>query len=751
MTQIKDESGNITNFGYDTQGNIVYLGFLFEDFDSETTYNYDDFSMISETEYTTSNGVSVSKAFQYEEYALHRLQYIELTIDSLDIKQSFTYLSAHSRINSLSFDFADDGTIEYSYAYIYDETGNIVQESYYERVSSVLTLKRKVYYEYDALNQLVAEDIWVSSGTSYTNVYEYDSRGNRTANYRYQYEFRKTGATIPQSVIVNFGSTEVIPFYDSTIIYSQIKNVDVGGSSELTFTYQDSGSPGTYYEIPTTQLGGEIDSFQKGYYSVFYRATSSYYGIDVAFNVRFRVGNLATTAGTSTNYSTYVYDDEWLDQLASYATIVNGVSTNHVVTYDGQGNPTQITNVKYNGTNYTNAYLDWDGRQLSSIVFATGSTLSKKIGYQYNDQGYRTSKTFYNYGGSQTWLQQNRITYELLGDKVVYETNGTYAMVFNYDYDGTLIGFTVDLDISDGFDGYDFFYIRNQQGDITMIVDNEGTVNAQYQYDAYGKLTVVYESTGGILLMLNPYYYRGYRYDWEIERYYLNSRYYDPAIGRFISSDGLLGQTGDVLSTNMYAYCANNPVMNIDRDGDFAISLLFAGIIVGGIVGGYTRVKNGAEMWSEDFWIGVGTGALIGAAVGTVAGLGGAYLTGGLASVGNKLITDTVSSIFYGTNNYGSWEDYCVAFVIGGLIKGTGSIGLSRWGLDAVARPLLNQVTKMGTRGSEFNPGRFAYDVFTRSVTIGMGSNMQVFGLELNPSKAIIRGLFSGMGGIIYD
>ncbi|MDY0373966.1 MAG: RHS repeat domain-containing protein, partial [Candidatus Izemoplasmatales bacterium] len=331
MTQIKDESGNITNFGYDTQGNIVYLGFLFEDFDSETTYNYDDFSMISETEYTTSNGVSVSKAFQYEEYALHRLQYIELTIDSLDIKQSFTYLSAHSRINSLSFDFADDGTIEYSYAYIYDETGNIVQESYYERVSSVLTLKRKVYYEYDALNQLVAEDIWVSSGTSYTNVYEYDSRGNRTANYRYQYEFRKTGATIPQSVIVNFGSTEVIPFYDSTIIYSQIKNVDVGGSSELTFTYQDSGSPGTYYEIPTTQLGGEIDSFQKGYYSVFYRATSSYYGIDVAFNVRFRVGNLATTAGTSTNYSTYVYDDEWLDQLASYATIINGVSTNHIL------------------------------------------------------------------------------------------------------------------------------------------------------------------------------------------------------------------------------------------------------------------------------------------------------------------------------------------------------------------------------------------------------------------------------------
>ena len=635
MTQIKDESGNITNFGYDKQGNIVSLGFLFEDFDSEITYKYDGFSMISETEYTTINGVSVSKAFQYEENALHRLQYIELTIDSLDIKQSFTYSGAHSRITDLSFDFADNGTVEYKYSYIYDELGNIVQESYYERDSSVLTLKRKVYYEYDGLNQLVAEDIWVSSGTSYTNVYEYDSRGNRTANYRYQYEYRKTGATITQSAILNFGSTEVIPFYDSNIIYSLIKYVDVGGSSELTFTYQDSGSPGVFYEIPTAQLGGEVDSFQKGYYEVVYRATSSYYGIDVAFNVRFSVGNLATTAGTSTNYSTYVYDDEWLDQLESYATIVNGVSTDHAVTYDNQGNPTQITNVKYNGTNYTNAYLDWDGRQLSSIVFATGSTLSKKIGYQYNDQGYRTSKTFYNYSsGSQTWLQQNRITYELLGDKVIYETNGTYAMVFNYDYDGTIIGFTVDLDISDGFDGYDFFYVRNQQGDITMIVDNEGTVNAQYQYDAYGKLTIVFDVTEGILSMLNPYYYRGYRYDWEIERYYLNSRYYDPAIGRFISSDGMLGEVGDPLSTNMYAYCANNPVMYSDITGTSpktwmiigSIALIVAGIILigsggsiliaaGGVslVGGLINEASGGKF--ESGWVGgLVAGALLGAA-----------------------------------------------------------------------------------------------------------------------------------------
>ena len=360
-------------------------------------------------------------------------------------------------------------------------------------------------------------------------------------------------------------------------------------------------------------------------------------------------------------------------------------------------------------------------------------------------------KSYYNYSvSSHTWVLQNKIIYELLGDKVIYETNGTYGLLFHYDYDGTLIGFTGDLNINDGFDGADYFYIRNQQGDITMIVDDQGTVLVEYRYDAYGNRTIVFDHTSGILSTYNPYTYKGYRYDQEIGLYYLNSRYYNPAIGRFLNSDGILGQTGNVLSTNMYAYCVNNPVMYIDRDGNFAISILVAGIIIGGILGGYTRVQNGAELWSEDFWIGVGTGALIGAAVGAVAGLGGAYLAGGLASVGNKLISDAASSIFYGTNNFGSWEDYAVAFVIGGIIKGRDSIGLSKWGLDAVARPFLNQVTKMGTRGAEFNAGRFAYDVFTRSVTIGMGNNTQFFGLELNPSKAIIRGLFSGMGRIIY-
>jgi hypothetical protein len=238
--------------------------------------------------------------------------------------------------------------------------------------------------------------------------------------------------------------------------------------------------------------------------------------------------------------------------------------------------------------------------------------------------------------------------------------------------------------------------------------------------------------------------------------YYLQSRYYDPAIGRFISADGLLGETGNLVTHNMYAYCGNNPVMMIDPDGKFPIWLTIIGAVLGGIVGGITALQNGAELGSQQYWIGVGTGSIIGGAVGAVAGFsftGGSslFIKGGLSSVGNKLISDSASSILYGTINFGSWEDYAVAFVIGGIIKGRDYSGVSKWFLDSVARPGLNQLTKMGTRGAELSPENFAFDVFARTVTFKTGNDKGFFGLELNPTKAILRGFFSGMGKIIYD
>lgn len=58
-----------------------------------------------------------------------------------------------------------------------------------------------------------------------------------------------------------------------------------------------------------------------------------------------------------------------------------------------------------------------------------------------------------------------------------------------------------------------------------------------------------------------------YVYDTENERYYLQSRYYDPELGRFLNADALVSTGQGLLGNNMFSYCLNNPVCRIDTGG----------------------------------------------------------------------------------------------------------------------------------------------------------------------------------------
>ena len=81
-----------------------------------------------------------------------------------------------------------------------------------------------------------------------------------------------------------------------------------------------------------------------------------------------------------------------------------------------------------------------------------------------------------------------------------------------------------------------YYFDKNTLGDITAIRDKDGNVVATYAYDAWGNCTVrnfTSDSIGNI----NPFRYRGYYYDTETGFYYLQTRYYDPTICRFINAD----------------------------------------------------------------------------------------------------------------------------------------------------------------------------------------------------------------------
>jgi RHS repeat-associated core domain len=106
-----------------------------------------------------------------------------------------------------------------------------------------------------------------------------------------------------------------------------------------------------------------------------------------------------------------------------------------------------------------------------------------------------------------------------------------------------------------------------------------------------GKLISIKDGSGvditndtGSVGYKNPYRYRGYRYDTETGLYYLNSRYYNPGWGRFINEDAYFGLVGELLSSNMFTYCKNNPVTYADPNGygilDFAFLAMDAAALL---------------------------------------------------------------------------------------------------------------------------------------------------------------------------
>ena len=117
------------------------------------------------------------------------------------------------------------------------------------------------------------------------------------------------------------------------------------------------------------------------------------------------------------------------------------------------------------------------------------------------------------------------------------------------------------------YNGTMYYYLLNIQGDVIGLFNESGTRVVTYSYDAWGNTSITCTSTYTALSHFNPFRYRGYVYDEETGLYYLQSRYYNPLTGRFISADSYLVSGNHINGTNMFAYCLNNPVMYVDPRG----------------------------------------------------------------------------------------------------------------------------------------------------------------------------------------
>lgn len=332
-------------------------------------------------------------------------------------------------------------------------------------------------------------------------------------------------------------------------------------------------------------------------------------------------GNIKTKNGIEYTYG----NSSWKDLLTKVG--------NQEISYDNQGNP----------INYLGHTLTWEkGRQLKAFDTNT---------YTYNANGIRTSKTV-------NGIVHN---YTLEGTKILKEVLGNNILVPLYDNEEILCGIE--------YNGNAFYFVRNLQNDIIAITDKDGETVARYTYDAWGVCTIAEDTSEVGIAAVNPYRYRSYYYDTEIGMYYLQSRYYDPTVGRFINADvtDYLGINNILVGYNLFNYCENNPVNQKDDLG------FIASVVGGAIIGAFIA----AISYLVEYWIGMrdfSWWALIGivAAAAALGAIGG-YISGWVkfAKIAKRaklpwLFKKLKSPL---VRNIVTWAVRGIKFIINGFIK----------------------------------------------------------------------------------
>lgn len=267
----------------------------------------------------------------------------------------------------------------------------------------------------------------------------------------------------------------------------------------------------------------------------------------------------------------FTYDNNFTDRLSS----VGG----EPIVYDKLNNP----------INYfpANGFFEWNGRLLTAFE---SNEEGERYEYEYDANGLRTRKVVYSKklidGTTDQYTYEKENSFEYIWKDGILEgfsmTNPTnpYSVFINiiYDESGVAQGYV-------GLSGTPYYFVRDGLGNVTSVIGGNEDVCVNISYDAWGNPEFPKAQDGiehlgdnlvmAFITMFNPFKYKGYLYDYETGLYYCQSRYYSPVWSRFLNMDdtSILNLTqGETLGANLYAYCYNNPINNIDPNGYLTIS-----------------------------------------------------------------------------------------------------------------------------------------------------------------------------------
>ena len=596
--EVTDRLGNRTAYEYDASGRTTKVTSKRADGGelANVSYSYDTFDNM--TEIVRGDGMKYALAYN----GFHNLE--SIGIDGKTEKLiRYTYKNGNGRLKQMTYANGHTMKATYNsigqmvaerwfeteaavsdptaipianYKYVYDGEGNIVR-------SVDIVGKKEYNYEYEEgrivrsteADITLSGDVITSKVVVYTIKYKYDFEGNLISKLC----IYKNGAVTSYSYEINETEDEVVKFkIGSSTVTSHSKTdkflrkvfdeLETGTTFvSRQFSYLAGAVTNRHQtseklkSTATTQLvsqiifsNGRIISYKYDAEDRIIHIDDSVSGVfDYTYNelnqlesetingektkfVYDAYGNIFEKGAVDETGSiveatkiSYVYgNNTWKDLLTSY----NG----QTITYDAQGNP----------TSYLGHTLIWEkGRQLKSI----DNTV-----YTYNANDVRVSK---NVNGVLH-------TFFVEGTKIVCEKWEGNVLVPLYDNEDIVCGIV--------YNNIPYYFHRNLQDDIIAIVDKEGNTVAHYTYDAWGAcISATGESE---ITSINPFRYRGYYCDIETGYYYLQTRYYDPATGRFLNSDDIkyLGTTDCPVGFNLFSYCDNNPINRSDVNGHSWIS-----------------------------------------------------------------------------------------------------------------------------------------------------------------------------------
>ena len=554
-----DKNGNTTSYNYDNIGNLLSVENALGEI---TTYEYDNMNnLIKQTDASgnittfsyNKDSQEISKADQLGNIET-RTYYSNGNLKTYTTNNNDTFTYEYDIHDRLIKETVGEEVINYEYDNNSNQTkiGNLIRT--YDNLDRILTQTRdNLTVEYTYNDNEKTLQIKDPKGNITKEVYDKANRLQKVinSNHTTEYEYNVDGSLKAQK-----NPTNIIKYtYNTDKSLQSIVTEKNDGQviDKYTYTYDNNNNI-----LKENNKSYTYDSLNR-LNTVTENGKKVTYTYDNSGNISEKTEEDEEKIISTKN----TYNEK--NQLISTKIKQNDVLSNsYSYTYDKNGNMISSSDLMQ-GITTTNIY------NARNELIQVKNNENIVASYSYNEEGKRISKT----------VGDNTTKYIYDGNNLILELDKENNELATNTYGINLIKRKTDKV------GY---YVYNSHGDISKVVDVDNNVLNEYKYDEYGKITQSNETFN------NPFKYTSYYYDDEIQNYYLNSRYYDPQLQRFISEDTYRGTTNDPLSLNLYTYCVGNPLMYKDNSGNIPF---VASMVAGGII-------NTASLFISDIFDGNG-------------------------------------------------------------------------------------------------------------------------------------------------